>query len=114
MASEMLSRQKTLTRPEKLLFSQTNLGWNVKRANGNLGWNEVKRFENISGKSLSLMPKARYLYGDILICCQWVNHPNGLHLFFGGGGDPENWKPTPGVRTLKSTQLPSDYNKLLK
>lgn len=64
MASEMFSSQNTYTAREAALQSDKSQ-LECERANGN----EVKRFENILGKSLSLMPKARYLYGDILICC---------------------------------------------
>lgn len=104
MASEMLSSQNTYMAREAALQSDKSQP-ECERANGNLGWNEVKRFENTLGKSLSLMPKARYLYGDIFYLLLVSESP---HWF------AENWKPTPRVRTLKSTQLPSDYNKLLK
>lgn len=67
MASEMLSSQNTYMAREAALQSDKSQ-LECERANGNLGWNKVKWFENISGKSLSLMLKARYLYGDILIC----------------------------------------------
>lgn len=68
MASGMLSSQNTyMAREAALQLDKSQL--ECERANGNLGWNKVKRFENILRKSLSLMPEARYLYGDILICC---------------------------------------------
>lgn len=63
MASELSSSQNTHMAQEAALQSDKR-PLECERANGKLGWKEVKRFENISGKSLSLMPN-----GDILICC---------------------------------------------